>query len=193
MDSSFLNKFDNYKLDLHGVRMPSFEVENKYKREIGLSEDASKLEFLKQKCYVRLNELKDSKYIKPSKFKEYKDRTDEELEILDKLDFIDYMLLVWHVTNFCDENKIARGLGRGSAAGSLVLYLIDVVRVDPIKHGLFFQRFVSEVRAKKEGVDGIVYLDGSLMADVDLDICYYDRQKFFSTLKKSLRVKLLRF
>lgn len=189
MDSNFLNKFDNYKLDLHGVRMPSFEVENKYKREIGLSEDASKLEFLKQKCYVRLNELKDSKYIKPSKFKEYKDRTDEELEILDKLDFIDYMLLVWHVTNFCDENKIARGLGRGSAAGSLVLYLIDVVRVDPIKHGLFFQRFVSEVRAKKEVVDGIVYLDGSLMADVDLDICYYDRQKVLQHLEEKFEGK----
>lgn len=189
MDFNFLNKFEDYKLNLHGVRMPSFEVENKYKREIGLSEDASKFEFLKQKCYVELNKLKDSKRIKPKKFQEYKDRTDEELEILDKLDFIDYILLVWHVTNFCDENDIARGRGRGSAAGSLVLYLIDVVRVDPIEHGLYFQRFVSEVRAKKEIVDGVVYLDGSLMADVDLDICYYDRQKVIQHLEEKFEGK----
>jgi DNA polymerase-3 subunit alpha len=189
MDSKFLNKFNNYNLKMHGVRMPSFEIDNKYKRQIGLSEESSKFEFLRQKCYVRLEELKKTKAIKPKQYKEYKERADQELGILDELDFIDYILLVWHVANFCKENDIPIGRGRGSAAGSLVLYLIDVVRVDPIEHGLYFQRFVSKVRAKKTVVDGVVYLDGSLMADVDLDICYYDRHKVIHHLEEKFAGK----
>ena len=77
------------------------------------------------------------------------------------------------VINLCKENNIPTGLGRGSAAGSLVLYLIGVTKVDPLEHGLFFERFISKIRAKKSIVDGVTYLDGSLMMDVDLDICYY--------------------
>ena len=62
-------------------------------------------------------------------------------------------LLVWDVINFCKENDIPRGLGRGSAAGSLVLFLIGVTGIDPVKHDLYFERFVSKIRAKKKIVD----------------------------------------
>lgn len=62
-----------------------------------------------------------------------------------------------------------------SAAGSLVLYLTQITQVDPIRYNLYFERFVSKVRAKKQVIDGITYLDGSLMVDIDFDICYYKR------------------
>ncbi len=96
----------------------------------------------------------------------------------------DYVLLVWTVINYCSENSIPVGLGRGSAAGSLVLYLLGVTKVDPIKYDLFFERFISKIRAKKQIVDGITYLDGSLMCDVDIDICYYNRPKVIKYLEQ---------
>lgn len=71
-----------------------------------------------------------------------------------------------------------------SAAGSLVLFLSGVTKVDPIKYGLFFERFISKVRAKKQVIDGITYLDGSLAPDVDLDICFYNRPKVIEYLEK---------
>jgi DNA polymerase-3 subunit alpha len=59
----------------------------------------------------------------------------------------------------------------------LVLYLINVTKVDPVKYELFFERFVSKSRARKIEKDGITYLDGSLLADVDNDISYERRQE----------------
>ena len=62
-----------------------------------------------------------------------------------------------------------------SACGSLILFLINVTKIDPIRYELYFERFVSRARAKKTVVDGVTYLDGSLMCDVDIDIDYYRR------------------
>ena len=60
--------------------------------------------------------------------------------------------------------------------------MLGVTKVDPIKYELFFERFISKIRAKKQIVDGITYLDGSLMCDVDIDICYYNRHKVIKYL-----------
>jgi DNA polymerase-3 subunit alpha len=87
------------------------------------------------------------------------------------------VLLNWDILNFCHENNIPTGPGRGSAAGSLVLFLVGVTKVDPIKYGLFFERFVSRSRAKKIIKDDITYLDGSLLPDVDNDISYDRRSE----------------
>ena len=81
------------------------------------------------------------------------------------------------------------GLGRGSAAGSLILYLVGVTRIDPVKYDLYFERFISKIRAKKQVMDGVTYLDGSLMCDVDLDICYYNRQKVLQYLENKFKGK----
>ena len=80
-------------------------------------------------------------------------------------------------------------MGRGSAAGSLILYLIGVTKIDSLKYDLYFERFVSKIRAKKQVVDGVTYLDGSLMADIDLDICYYDRDKVLKYLEQKFKGK----
>jgi len=88
------------------------------------------------------------------------------------------------VVSYCRENDIPLGLGRGSAAGSMVLYLLQITQIDPVKYDLFFERFVSKARAKKTIVDGVTYLDGSLMCDVDVDVCYYRRQEVLKYLKE---------
>ena len=107
-----------------------------------------------------------------------------ELKILKDLGFIDYILLNWDILHFCQESDIPTGPGRGSAAGSLVLFLIGVTQVDPIKYDLFFERFVSKSRAKKIEKDGITFLDGSLLADVDNDIAYERRAEVIEYIKR---------
>ena len=180
--SNFTSKFDKLELPLHGVRLPSFEIDKADKRRLGVSEDLNNYDFLRAICLMGFKDLslkKDSEA-----YKEYVDRIKYELKTLNELGFIDYVLLVWDVINFCKKENIPTGLGRGSAAGSIVLYLIGVTKIDPVKYNLYFERFVSKIRAKKQIVDGITYLDGSLMCDVDLDICYYNRQKVLQYLEE---------
>lgn len=175
----FSDKFESTELDIHGVRLPEFEIDLAAKRRLGISEDSSNYDFLRD---LALNGFKNLNINKSDKnYSKYVDRAKHELDTLKELGFIDYILLVWDVIHFCKTNDIPTGLGRGSAAGSLILYLVGVTRIDPVKYDLYFERFISKIRAKKQVVDGVTYLDGSLMCDVDLDICYYNRQKVLNT------------
>jgi len=183
----FSDKFEDTELDIHGVRLPEFKIDLASKRHLGISEDASNYDFLKA---LALNGFKTLNINKSHKdYKKYVDRAKYELETLKELDFIDYILLVWDVIHFCKTSDIPIGLGRGSAAGSLILYLVGVTRIDPVKYDLYFERFISKIRAKKQVIDGVTYLDGSLMCDVDLDICYYNRQKVLQYLENKFKGK----
>jgi len=183
----FSDKFEDTELDIHGVRLPEFEIDLASKRHLGISEDSSNYDFLKA---LALNGFKTLNINKSDKdYKKYVDRAKHELDTLKELDFIDYILLVWDVIHFCKTSDIPIGLGRGSAAGSLILYLIGVTRIDPVKYDLYFERFISKIRAKKQVIDGVTYLDGSLMCDVDLDICYYNRQKVLQYLENKFKGK----
>ena len=176
----FDSQFSNMKLPLYGVRLPEFNIESRLKKQYGLKEESSNYDFLMQVCRANFKKLNIAK----EDFPKYSDRVKYELETIKELGFLDYILLVWTVINYCNENSIPLGLGRGSAAGSLILYLLGVTKVDPIKYELFFERFISKIRAKKQVVDGITYLDGSLMCDVDIDICYYNRPKVIKFLEQ---------
>ena len=177
---NFTKSFVDYNLNIHGVRLPQFEISDEYKQEAGTANDCNNYDFLRKLCLNRFSELGLKKGTQ--EYDKYVDRIKYELETLKDLGFIDYVLLVWDVINFCKINDIPVGLGRGSAAGSIVLYLIGVTGIDPIEHDLYFERFISKIRAKKKEVDGVTYLDGSLMCDVDLDICYYRRQEVIKYL-----------
>lgn len=185
--NNFTNSFEPLKIPLNGVRLPEFKIESKYKKAINLKDDCSNYEFLRGLCVKGFKELNLDKSSK--EFSEYGERVKYELEIINELGFVDYILLVWDVINFCSENDIPTGLGRGSAAGSLILYLIGVTKIDPIKYGLYFERFISRIRAKKQVIDGVTYLDGSLMCDVDLDLCYYNRPKVLNYLSEKFKGK----
>ena len=183
----FSDKFEDTELDIHGVRLPEFEIDLASKRHLGISEDSSNYHFLRA---LALNGFKTLNIDKSHKdYKKYIDRAKHELDTLKELGFIDYILLVWDVIHFCKTSDIPVGLGRGSAAGSLILYLVGVTRIDPVKYDLYFERFISKIRAKKQVVDGVTYLDGSLMCDVDLDICYYNRQKVLQYLENKFKGK----
>jgi DNA polymerase-3 subunit alpha len=122
--------------------------------------------------------------------KEYYDRAKYELDIFNELGFVDYVLLNWDIIGFCHKNDYAVGNARGSAAGSLILYLLKVTNVDPIEHRLFFERFVSKSRAKKvTDKTGKEYLVGSLLPDVDSDISYDKRQEVISYIEEKHKGK----
>ena len=183
----FSDGFESTELDIHGVRLPEFEIDLASKRHLGISEDVSNYDFLRALASNGFKALNINKSDK--NYKKYVDRAKHELETLKELGFIDYILLVWDVIHFCKTSDIPIGLGRGSAAGSLILYLVGVTRIDPVKYDLYFERFISKIRAKKQVIDGVTYLDGSLMCDVDLDICYYNRQKVLQYLENKFKGK----
>lgn len=170
--NNFLNNFSSYAgCRPPGVRLPTINIDDKYIDRSKFKKSFSNLEFLSLLCERSLQEKSlNNKTV-------YKKRLKYEIETLHDLGFVDYILLNWDILNFCHENDIPTGPGRGSAAGSLVLFLIGVTKVDPIKYDLFFERFVSKSRARKTEEDGVTFLDGSLLADVDNDIAYEHRPK----------------
>ena len=167
---------------LPGVRLPQIKIENKYYKELNIAENCDNFTFLKALCSSKLTAFQ-------SESKEYQDRMKMELDIFRELEFVDYILLNWDVLNYCHQNNIPTGPGRGSAAGSLILFLIGVTKVDPIKYGLFFERFVSKSRAKKIKKDGITYLEGSLLPDVDNDISYDRRPEVIKYIEEKHKGK----
>ena len=89
--------------------------------------------------------------------KEYTDRLKMELGVITKMGYSSYFLIVGDFIHYAKKNNIPVGPGRGSAAGSLVAYLLEITELDPIKYGLLFERFLNPERIS--------------MPDVDVDFC----------------------
>jgi len=169
-----------------GVKLPEIKIEKKYYEEVSCGDLEDNYQFLRKLCFKR---LKEKGIDKLDNSQVYYDRLKEELSIFQELGFVDYILLNWDIMNFCQENDIPTGAGRGSAAGSLVLYVISVTNIDPIEYDLFFERFVSKSRAKKIEHNGETFLDGSLLADVDNDISYDRRAEVIQYIEKKYKGK----
>jgi DNA polymerase-3 subunit alpha len=90
-----------------------------------------------------------------------KTRMEFELGVMDKMGFASYFLIVWDLRRFAIQSGMRVGPGRGSAAGSLVSYLLDITSVDPLRYGLIFERFLNPSRKE--------------MPDIDLDFSDEDR------------------
>ncbi len=172
---NFIDIFSSYGGCLpKGLLLPEVKIDQEHYKKLKIPESSSNFDLLKELCHVSFERLK---------FKDdeeraiYSDRLHNELALFYELSFVDYILITWDIINFCHESNIPTGLGRGSAAGSLVLFLIGVTGIDPIQNGLYFERFVSKARARQFTIDGIKYLDGSLLCDIDNDISYDRRQE----------------
>ncbi|GAB4542475.1 MAG: DNA polymerase III subunit alpha [Thermodesulfovibrionia bacterium] len=88
---------------------------------------------------------------------EYSKRLETELNIIDKMGFSSYFLIVWDIIQYAKGRGIPVGPGRGSAAGSLVAYSLDITEIDPLRYGLLFERFLNPERVS--------------MPDIDIDFC----------------------
>lgn len=164
----FLEQFKPIEMErVNLVRLPSISFT---KEEMGaLAERAeSNEQFLQQLTNDGWKKFRDK--VSEDKRAVYLARIREEFEIVKDLGFIDYYLLVWKVINKARQFGAFIDWGRGSAAGSLIFFLIGVTGVDPIEKKLFFTRFISKTRAKKEVIDGITYIQGDLAPDVDINL-----------------------
>ncbi len=81
------------------------------------------------------------------------ERLEMELGVIEKMGFASYFLIVWDFVRYAKENGIAVGPGRGSAAGSLVSYCLDITEVDPLAYGLLFERFLNPERVSMPDID----------------------------------------
>lgn len=102
---------------------------------------------------------------------EYTDRLIYELGVIEKLGFIDYFLIIWDVMRYAKEHHIKTGPGRGSVVGSLLAYLLEITKVDPIRYHLIFERFLSEYRV-------------GTVPDIDLDITSSKRDEIFDYVQQ---------
>lgn len=84
---------------------------------------------------------------------EYTKRLEKELDVIAEMGFSDYFLIVWDIMQYAHQNDIYTGSGRGSAAGSLVAYLLKITNVDPIQFDLLFERFLNKDRASLPDID----------------------------------------
>lgn len=83
----------------------------------------------------------------------YQERLDKELAVIHQMGFDDYFLIVWDLLRFGRSRGYYMGMGRGSAAGSLVAYALDITGIDPVKNGLLFERFLNEERYTMPDID----------------------------------------
>ena len=109
-------------------------------------EGKSSQEYLQEICQ---QSLKDKELVKD----EYQSRLNYELSIIHQMGFDDYFLIVWDIMKYAHEAGIQTGPGRGSAAGSLVSYLLNITKVDPIKYQLLFERFLNPERYTMPDID----------------------------------------
>lgn len=94
---------------------------------------------------------------------EIRKRADLEIDVINNMGYVDYFLIVWDFVRYARENDIAVGPGRGSAAGSIVSFALDITQIDPIKYNLIFERFLNPERVS--------------MPDIDIDFDYVLRDR----------------
>lgn len=105
---------------------------------------------------------------------EYRDRFEYEFSVIKDFGVVRYFLIVADLINWCEENDILVGGGRGSSAGCLCSYLMNIVKVDPIKYGLFFERFLNPGRKGANGKNG---QSGKVTSMPDIDVDFMDSER----------------
>lgn len=139
-------KFTRQKSEVHNLQLPEPELE--------YSLENDKVLFIDE-CWRGLE--KRLKIVDQAKHQEYKDRLQVEIDIINSMKFPGYMLIVWDFVIVAKQMKIPVGPGRGSAAGSLVAFSLEITDIDPMPYGLLFERFLNPERIS--------------MPDIDMDFC----------------------
>ncbi len=147
----------NIEFDFDTYHFPRFETSN------GLTTDELFEKSVRAGFEQRLQRLKS----KNPQLDEtpYRERINYEIAVIEDMGFPGYFLIVADFINFARENQIPVGPGRGSAAGSLVAYALGITNLDPLEHGLIFERFLNPARKS--------------MPDIDVDFCIDGREDVY--------------
>ena len=137
----------NVEIEFGVTKLPKFDVPEGY----------TSWEYLNKLC----REGFERRY--PDAGEELKERLEYELSTIHSMGYVDYFLIVWDFIRYARDHGIMVGPGRGSAAGSIVAYCLEITSIDPIKYQLLFERFLNPERVS--------------MPDIDVDFCFERRQE----------------
>lgn len=134
---NILDLIDEVNMPWQEGKLPHFPIPNSF------SSEKEYIKYLAKDVGWYTKHI-DNKSIKDQQI--YTDRVNYELEIIDSMGFNGYFLIEWEWVKWAKENGVAVGVARGSSAGSLVNYLLNITEVDPVKYGLIFERFLNYER-----------------------------------------------
>ena len=160
----------NFDYEFHKSKLPKFPLEHgvdpyEYMRDLcykGLAERYSVVEDISKNHSIDYDLVETIKN-HSEEGATLIDRLEYELNIIKQMGYVDYFLIVWDFIKFALDHGIPTGPGRGSGAGSIVAYTLGITKIDPIKYGLIFERFLNPERVS--------------MPDIDSDFCYERRQE----------------
>lgn len=132
-------------------------------------EGYSQEEYFEKTCKDGLQKLRENNLVLPDMQEVYDARLQEEIDLIKSMGFVGYFLVVSDFMKWGYEQKIPIGPGRGSAAGSLVAWTMQITNVDPIKYNLLFERFLNPERVT--------------MPDIDIDFCMNRREEVIEYVK----------
>lgn len=147
----------NVEMEFYKTKYPEFPM----------PEGGERSTYLRELCEAGLRErYPDTVDTDP----EISKRLEYELSVIERMGFVSYFLIVWDFIHFAKKNGIPVGPGRGSAAGSLVAYVLRITDVDPFKFGLIFERFLNPERVSPP--------------DVDIDFCVMRRNEVIDYVRR---------
>ena len=159
----------NLEIKLGNPTPPNFKFARERAADIGLALPEPETEYsLENDKTLFIEESRRGleqrlKIVPVEKHQIYRDRLQVEIDIINSMKFPGYMLIVWDFVKAAKDMKIPVGPGRGSAAGSLVAYSLEITDIDPMPYGLLFERFLNPERIS--------------MPDIDMDFCQARRQE----------------
>jgi DNA polymerase-3 subunit alpha len=144
----------NVEFDFKTYRIPVFPV----------PEGVADFDYLRNLCYQGLitkykleekgiKSLEDVEKSEDENIKALKDRLEYELKIIGDMGFVGYFLIVWDFVKWAKDHEIIVGPGRGSAAGAIVSYCLDITTIDPLRYNLLFERFLNPARISMPDID----------------------------------------
>ena len=138
------------ELKLGNPTPPNFKFTTEYALEEGMNIEEDS-EYFIHRCRIGLEERLI--HVPSARHTEYRERLEFEMQVINQMKFPGYMLIVWDFVREAKRMGIAVGPGRGSAAGSLVAYSLEITDIDPMKYDLLFERFLNPERVSMPDID----------------------------------------
>ena len=149
----------NFEFEIGKLHFPEFKIPEGFSSET----------YFAHLCQEGFNNLVNQGYINPEQIEQYQQRLDFEVQLITKMGYVGYLLVVSDFIQWAKRNGIPVGPGRGSAAGSVAVWALQITNVDPIKYNLLFERFLNPERVS--------------MPDIDIDFCIEGREKVIEYVK----------
>ncbi|MBI2352743.1 DNA polymerase III subunit alpha [Candidatus Dependentiae bacterium] len=147
-----------------------FETKKLFFPKFALPTETTEADYFRSLCLAGLEKLIKNNRIEQSEKQKYLDRLTIEIDLIIKMGFMSYFLIVSDFIRWARSNGIPVGPGRGSAAGALVAWTLEITNIDPLKYNLLFERFLNPERVS--------------MPDIDIDFCIEGREVVIDYIKK---------